>query len=147
MIEPGASPVSPEAREAALAGRFLQIDDPQERMAVVMAHGKKWPPVPENERAEELIVPGCSSRVWLAVSVREGKTELLMAADSVLVQGLASLICEVYQDAALEDVVAFPTAILERCGLWRQLSPTRQNGLESLRQTIQLRTKALLSHA
>ena len=51
-------------------------------------------------------------------------------------RGLVGLLCDFYSDAAPADVVATEPALLEQLGLTRTLSPTRLNGLRSVRAAI-----------
>ena len=51
-------------------------------------------------------------------------------------RGLATLICEVYDDTTPTDILAHESDILESLRLTEQLTPTRRHGLHELRRAI-----------
>ncbi len=129
------SPMSPADNEEVLVENFSVIPDPHERLAALVtacAGGG----LADKAKCEANLVPGCVSRVWLTASVREGRLALTWDADSPLVRGLAGLVCRVYHDTAPEQAAAFTTAVLDRLGLTRQISPTRLNGLAAVGRRI-----------
>jgi cysteine desulfuration protein SufE len=111
------------------------IHDPHERLAAVVSRVAK-PSLPEAERADSLLVPGCVSRVWLAGSCEDGRCRFRCDADSPLVRGLVALLCDLYSEAQPGEVTMVEPAVWERCGLARLLSPTRLNGLAAARRRI-----------
>src|SRR5436190_1792987 len=87
--------MSPSATEQALIESYSIIPDIHERMgAIVSSCG--GPGIPEAQRREEDLVPGCVSRVWLTGKAVNDTMELSWDADSPLVKGLAGLVCSVY---------------------------------------------------
>jgi cysteine desulfuration protein SufE len=112
------------------------IDDPQERLSLVVDRARKRPPLPEAERTEAHRVKGCISQAWLVGERRDGRCYFRCDADSPLVRGLLVLLCDLYSDAAPAEIVATEPALIEELGLARNLSPTRLNGLRSVRAAI-----------
>ncbi len=125
----------PANTERQVIDDFSIIPDPHERLAaLVAAHG--GPGIPDAERRDADLVPGCVSRVWLTASVQNSVLHLQWDADSPLVRGLAGLICRVYESAAPATAAAHDTEVLSALKLDRQLSPTRLNGLTNFGQRI-----------
>jgi len=112
------------------------IDDPQERLSLVVDRARKRPPLPETERTEAHRVKGCISQAWIVGERRDGRCYFRCDADSPLVRGLLVLLCDLYSDATPAEIVATEPALIEELGLARNLSPTRLNGLRSVRATI-----------
>ncbi|MCX6954231.1 MAG: SufE family protein [Verrucomicrobia bacterium] len=112
------------------------IDDPQERLGVIVDRAKKLPPLAESERTDATRVRGCVSLVHLVGEVREGHCYFRCEADGPLVRGLVALLCEFYSGATPAEIAATDTDPLEALGLAKNLSPTRRNGLASARATI-----------
>jgi cysteine desulfuration protein SufE len=119
-----------------LIARFRLIDDAHERLAAIVARGKKWPGVPDAERTDANRVPGCTSRVWLIGRVEDGQCRFQMDADSPLVKGLVALLCELYDGTTPEEIIQTEPEIISALHLDRQISPTRLNGLASVRAMI-----------
>ena len=134
--------MSPPAQEASLQESFSIIPDPHERLQAIVSScmGKG---IPEADRREEQLVPGCVSSVWLDGSVDgSGVLHLHWDAASPLVRGLAGLICRVYDGTAAKEAAGHETRVLDSLGLTRQISPTRLNGLANLA----LRIRQLAGH-
>lgn len=123
-------------KQTQLAADYAIIDDPQERLAAVVDRARKIPPLPEAERTEANRVKGCVSLAWVVGEVRAGRCFFRSDADSPLVRGLLKLLCDFYSDAPPAEVAATEPALLELLGLERNLSPTRLNGLRSVRAKI-----------
>ena len=115
---------------------FSIIEDAQERLAAVIDRARKRPPLPESERTEENRVKGCISLAWVVGEVRENRCNFKSDADSPLVRGLLALLCDFYSDADPSDVASLEPVLLEELGLAKNLSPTRLNGLRSVRAKI-----------
>jgi len=112
------------------------IDDPQERLALVVDRARKRPPLPEAERTEAHRVKGCVSQAWVVGELRDGRCHFRCDADSPLVRGLLVLLCDLYSGALPVEIVATEPELIEKLGLARNLSPTRLNGLRSVRAAI-----------
>lgn len=125
------------AKQQQLIARLQIIEDAHERLAAIVARGRKRPPLTEAERTDASRVQGCVSPVWLTVSINEsGRCRFRVAAESPLVLGLVALLCELYDGEPAEEVAALEPALFDELGLSRQLSPTRLNGLANVRRVI-----------
>lgn len=123
-------------KQQQLVADYAIIDDPQERLAAVVDQARRRPPLPEAERTEANRVKGCVSLAWVVGEVREGRCHFRCDADSPLVRGLLVLLCDFYSGAPPAEVAATEPALIEQLGLDRNLSPTRLNGLRSVRARI-----------
>ena len=123
-------------KQKQLIENYSIIDDPQERLSAVVDDARKMPALPDSERTEANRVKGCISQAWIAAELREGRCYFRSDADSPLVRGLLKLICELYNGTTPTEVSATEPALFEELGLARNLSPTRLNGLRSVRAKI-----------
>lgn len=130
-------------KQQRLVADYAIIDDPQERLAAVVDHARRRPPLPEAERSEANRVQGCVSLAWVVGDVRDGYCFFRSDADSPLVRGLLVLLCDFYSDATPADVLATEPALLEELGLAKNLSPTRLNGLKSAAAYIRAYAKTV----
>ena len=129
------SATTPAANEQALLDAFAPLRDPHERLSLI-TEACSGPGIPEAERQDVDLVPGCVSRVWLRRSAGGAALHLEWEAESPLVRGLAGLIWHVYQDSPLEEARLFRSRILTDLGMERQLSPTRLRGLGAMEARI-----------
>jgi len=123
-------------KQQQLIENYAIIDDPQERLAAVVDDARKNPPLPEAARTETNRVKGCISQAWIAAELSDDRCLFRSDADSPLVRGLLKLICDLYTGATPAEVVATEPVLFETLGLARNLSPTRLNGLRSVRAKI-----------
>ncbi len=125
------------AKQHQLAADLAIIDDPQERLAVVVDRARKLPPLPAAERTDQHRVRGCVSVVYLVGKVdADRRCRVRCDADSPLVRGLVALLCEFFSDAPAAEIAASDADPLGALDLTKNLSPTRQNGLASARAAI-----------
>ena len=115
---------------------LLHIEDAQERLGVLVERARSRLAVSRAEHIDAHRVPGCISPVWLVCEFRDGRCFFRSDAESPLVRGLVALLCDLYNDSDPREVCATEPAILEQLGLLRTLSPTRVNGLRSVRANI-----------
>jgi cysteine desulfuration protein SufE len=123
-------------KQQQLIADLLIVDDAQERLVLVVDRARQRPALPAAERTDENRVKGCVSQAWVVAEVRDGLCQFRCDADSPLVRGLLMLLCDFYSGATPADVVATEPTLFEHLGLARNLSPTRLNGLASVRAKI-----------
>lgn len=123
-------------KQQQLIDDYAIIPDPQERLSAVVDRARSRPSLPEAARTEANRVQGCISLAWVKGEVRDGCCYFQSDADSPLVRGLLALLCDFYSAAPLAEVVATEPVLIEEIGLAKNLTPTRLNGLRSVRAKI-----------
>jgi cysteine desulfuration protein SufE len=123
------------AKQTELIDDLNLIEDAHERLAALTSYIARTR-LPEELKTDDLIVPGCVSRVWVLGELREGLTHFRCAADSPMVAGLIALLCDLYNESTPAEVAAVEPEIWTRCGFTKLLSPTRLNGLAAVRGRI-----------
>lgn len=123
-------------KQRQLIDDYAIIPDPQERLAAIVDQARRRPPLTETERTEAHRVRGCVSQAWIVAEMRDGHCQFRSDADSPLVRGLLVLLCDLYSGSPPAEVAATEPVLLEQLGLDRNLSPTRLNGLRSVRAKI-----------
>lgn len=123
-------------KQARLIADYTVIEDAQERLAAIVDQARRMPALSAAERSEANRVHGCVSQAWVAAELRAGVCVFRADADSPLVRGLLKLLCDFYSGAPCAEVAATEPVLFEALGLARNLSPTRLNGLRSVRAKI-----------
>ena len=114
---------------------LLIIEDVQERLGAVVSRAARRS-LPPEQRIDSNRVAGCVSSVWLVESFENGICHFGCDADSPMVKGLVSLLCEVYDGGKAEDVAATEPFVWESLKVHKLLSPTRLHGLGAVRARI-----------
>lgn len=119
-----------------LVDRLSSIQDPQERFAFIVSNGRKQPALPENFKTEQNRIHGCLSKLWLICEFRQGQCFFQADADSLIVKSIASLLCELYSNAAPEEILRSDPRFLADVGITQHLSANRRNALTRVWETI-----------
>ena len=131
-------------KQRALIEDLAIIDNPQERLSVIVDRFRRAAPLAAAEKTDAHRVTGCISAVWLLGEFRDGVLHLRVDADSPLVKGLVGLLCQLYDGAPPAEILALEPALFTELGLDRHLSPTRRNGLAAVRARIRELARAHL---
>lgn len=123
------------AKQSELIDDLNLIEDAHERLAALTSYIARTR-LAEELKTDDLIVPGCVSRVWVLGELRDGLTHFRCAADSPMVAGLIALLCDLYNESIPAEVAEVEPEIWTRCGFTKLLSPTRLNGLAAVRGRI-----------
>lgn len=140
-----------EARVAALAEDFDLLDDWEDRISHVIDLGRQTAPLDAAERTEANKVRGCASQVWIMrepSAIVDGGLRFRGQSDAAIVQGLVSILTNLFSDATPDQILQTDTAaLLDRLGLVGALTAQRANGLASMVKRIRHEAAAALRPA
>lgn len=122
--------------EQELLDAFAFLENWTDRYQYIIDLGRQLPPFPDAYKNADKLVRGCQSQVWLHAEMREGRLHLQAASDAVIVSGLVAILLQLYNDRTPAEILSASPDIIERLGLSQHLSPTRNNGLHAMVQTI-----------
>jgi len=123
-------------KQRQLVAKLAIIEDLHERLAALMSRAKRWPAPSPEDLTEDSRIQGCQSRVWLTGVLESGACRWRMESDAPMVKGLVALLCELYDGATPEAVLALEPTLFDDLGIARMISPTRLAGLASVRMRI-----------
>lgn len=137
--------MSAAARQDLVVEEYGLIDDPRERFQIIVeTAGRSADALLESERTAENLVPGCVSKVWLALRPqRDATVDVAIESESPALSGVAALFCRIYSGSTPAEVVATTPEFIERLGIDRFLTPTRSRGLRRLREMLVERVSRL----
>ncbi len=109
------------------------FDDWEERYRYLIDLGKELPEMPVEKQADEYLIRGCQSRVWLHYEFRDAKFWFEADSDAFIVKGLLALVLAAYNGKSSEEILDFDIdAYFDRLDLMSHLTPTRGNGLRAM---------------
>ncbi len=123
-------------KQGGIVARLSLIEDMHERLAALMSRAKKILAPDAAQLTEENRVQGCQSRVWLTGEFADGACRWRMDCEAPMVKGLVGLLCELYEGATPDEVIAFEPTLIEDLGLARMVSGTRIEGLAAVRMRM-----------
>ena len=118
-----------EEIESEIVDEFSLFDSWDEKYEYIIDLGKKPAPLEEQYKKDENNVKGCQSTVWLVADYRNGRVYFKAESNSVIVQGLISLLIRVLSGQQPNDIVAAKLDFLNEIGMMTHLAQTRSNGL------------------
>ena len=115
---------------------FSLYDEWLDKYEYLIELGKNLAPYPEEAKTDDRLIKGCQSRVWLDWKMEGGRLYFSADSDAIITKGIISLLISVYSGRTPEEIAGDDFSFLGRIGLKENLSPTRANGLVSMRQTV-----------
>ncbi len=91
--------------------------------------GKSLPPFDDKSKAEQNLISGCQSRVWLDARYENGRVYFTADSDAIITKGIVSLLVRVLSGQAPQAILDAKLDFIDAIGLKENLSPTRANGL------------------
>ena len=118
---------------------FSLFGDWEERYAYLIDLGKNLPPMLEEQKTENTLVPGCTSRVWMVVTPQDGYMHFIADSDAHIVKGLIGVLAKIYNDQPIDMLQKVDIKeVFQQLGLESHLSPNRRNGFFSMVERLQL---------
>jgi cysteine desulfuration protein SufE len=107
---------------------LFELEDAMDKYDWIIEYGAIAKPVFSVTKNEVNLVKGCTSNLW----VEKIEDKIYCYGDSLIVQGIASMICDWYNQASQIQQVNFSLNTLTDIGLAPLLSMGRQNGVANL---------------
>jgi len=107
---------------------LFELEDAMDKYDWIIEYGAVARPVFIVTKAPENLVQGCTSNLW----IEKIEDCIYCYGESLIVQGIASMICAWYNQASQQQQQEFSLNTLENIGLAPLLSMGRQNGVANL---------------
>ncbi|MCY3858467.1 MAG: SufE family protein [Gammaproteobacteria bacterium] len=127
---------------------FKFLDDWEDRYRYIIDLGKALPNIADELRAEENLVKGCQSLVWIVMSYEEkdDRVTIQLDSDAFIVRGLIAILMTVFQHRSPSQIIDENVeALFSELDLVSHLSPTRGNGLRSMVSRIKQEAQDLIN--
>lgn len=128
--------MSLSAKHRDRVAELVAVTDPQDRMALLVQRGRQLGGLPDGDRTEARLVPGCLSKLWFVPSFADGRCSFRCDSESAIVKGIASLLCDFFSQCTSGEILAYQGDFLSEAGIDQHLTPNRRNGLGRLRHLI-----------
>lgn len=105
----------------------------EDRYAYLIDLGRALPPMPDALKTDAVLVPGCTSRVWLLAETQTHNAlptfHFTIDSDAAIVKGLCAVLMIYYQDKTASEIASIDIcARFGELGLAEHLTPNRRNG-------------------
>ena len=121
----------------------------QERYRLIIDMGRKLPELPPEHYADDNLLDGCMSKVWLTgecdPSVDPPVMRFRADSDSQIVKGLIAIVFEVFNNRTPEEVLTTDIeSLFRQLELEQHISSGRRNGLSSMVRRVRELARAEL---
>lgn len=117
---------------------FSIFDDWMDRYQQLIDLGNDLAPIDEKKRAEQYLIKGCQSKVWLDANLIDNKLIFTADSDAIITKGIVALLVRVLTNQKAQDIIDAELYFIDKIGLKENLSPTRSNGLLSMIKQMKL---------
>lgn len=117
---------------------FAFFDDWMQRYEHMISLGKSLPIIDEANKADDYLIKGCQSKVWVFPQFKQGKVVFTADSDAIITKGIVALLLRVFSNQTPEDILKADTGFIDEIGLKEHLSPTRANGLVSMIKQLKM---------
>ncbi|MFT5969972.1 MAG: cysteine desulfuration protein SufE [Flavobacteriales bacterium] len=115
-----------------IVDEFEMFEDWLQKYDYLIELGRDLPLIDESNRADDNLIKGCQSRVWLQADFEDGVVSYKADSDAIITKGIISLLVRVLSNQKPEDILAADLGFIDTIGLKEHLSGTRANGLLSM---------------
>lgn len=126
----------PQQAQQDIISDFSLFDSWLDRYQYLIDLGKKLEPLLESEKTDDILLPGCQSKVWLIIEGDADEVRIRANSDAAIVSGLIALLIRVYSGASARQILDTQPEFIKAIGLQQHLSATRANGLHAMLQAI-----------
>ena len=123
-------------KQVELTAQLAALKNGQDRLAFLVEQTKRRPPLPQEFRRDENLIPGCLAKLWFVPEFRAGKCFFGCDSDSLVVKAVAGLLCDFYGGHAPAEILAHGPEFLAPLGITQHLTPNRRNALAKVWERI-----------
>ena len=125
-------------KESQIIGEFAMFDDWMDKYNYLIELGKSLPVIDDQYKADQFLISGCQSKVWLHAAIQEGKVIFSADSDAIITKGIVNLLIRVLSGETPDEIVGAKLDFINQIGLNDHLSPTRSNGLNAMIKQMKL---------
>lgn len=121
-----------DIQEEIISEFSLLQGDMESTIFYIMELGNQLEPLDEKYKADENLVKGCQSKVWLTTRYEGGKVFFLADSNTDITKGLISLLIRLWNGRSPEEILASDLYFIERIGMNKVIGSQRSNGFASM---------------
>ena len=128
--------MSLEEKQTRIVEDMGYLPDRFERFNYIVDFGRNQSEFPPEYRTATFQVEGCQSQLWLVPEYKDGICTFIADSDSLIVKGIACLICHFYSNETPRAILSGDLKFLQEVGVDQHLSSNRRNGLGKVDELI-----------
>jgi cysteine desulfuration protein SufE len=121
----------------------LSMLEGHERLSYLVDLARRATTLPSELRTDERLVPGCISKIWVEVGLKEDGINIYYDSDALIPKGITTIVCDIFTGSNKEEALSMKMEDLEPLGFTQLVTPQRRNGLYNLIGVIQSKIERL----
>lgn len=119
-----------------LINELSELHSPEDKLNWLMERPAKHLPIPDEFATPENRIPGCLSGLWLHFDSVDNVCFFCARSESLLVQGVASYICDLYSELSCQAINDIGSSLVEQIEIDRLLTTTRKRAVHVITSFI-----------
>ena len=120
-----------------IIAEFRSVGDPFSQYELLIDYSIGLEKLEEERCADDLLVEGCQSNVWLSMSREGGAFRLDASSDTLIICGILALLEMIFDNQSCEDVACADVYFLEEADLMMTFNSERRKGIGSAIEVMQ----------
>ena len=121
----------------------LSMLEGQERLSYLVDLARRATTLPSELRTDDRLVPGCISKIWVEVGLKENCINIYYDSDALIPKGITTIVCDIFTGSNKQEALDMKIEDLEPLGFTQLVTPQRRNGLYNLIGVIQSKIERL----
>jgi|TARA_B110000858_G_scaffold172297_1_gene203353 cysteine desulfuration protein SufE len=121
----------------------LSMLEGQERLSYLVDLARRATTLPSELRTDDRLVPGCISKIWVEVGLKEDGINIYYDSDALIPKGITTIVCDIFTGSNKQEALDMKIEDLEPLGFTQLVTPQRRNGLYNLIGVIQSKIERL----
>lgn len=128
--------------EQEIIEEFEQFPDIDSKYGYLFKIGNDLPEMASSLKNEDILVKGCQSKLWFHLSQDDGKLQLEVDSDSMVIKGISALFVRLVDGRRPEEIKNINLGFLDALNIWK-LASNRNNGLLAMIDHLHKQAEAL----
>lgn len=128
-------------KERAFVDRLNELEDWMFQYDYLLMQTIDMPVLEKGQRADEYLVKGCQSKVWIRVSGTWECVSIKGESLSMIVKGMLAVLISILDQQPAEDILKYEIQFLDQTQLGKQISADRLMGLSAMLEHIKIGIK------
>jgi len=120
-----------EAVEKEIIKEFAHLPDIESKYEYLFELGGDLPEMDPSLKNKKNLVRGCQSQFWFQLSIEDGKLQLQVDSDSLVMKGIGALMVRLIDDRQPQEIQNLNLDFIDKLNIWK-LPSNRNNGLLSM---------------
>ena len=85
----------------------LQLLEGQEKLSYLVDLARRSTTLPQELRTDDRLVPGCLSKIWVEVGLKEDGINIYYDSDALIPKGITTIVCDIFTGSTKEEAMKF----------------------------------------